>query len=160
LPTAERLPHHSRMSTYTQIVYHIVFATKHREPVLDKPRRDELYRLVWGCLQKRHCHLYRIGGIEDHIHILTSLHPTIALANLIKEIKTSSSAWIKGQNVFPHFNHWQDGYGAFTHRDEDRQGLIEYIRNQEEHHKRVSFLEEYQSLVEKAGLEWKDEYLP
>jgi putative transposase len=84
------------MSTYTQILYHIVFATKHREAALDKPHRDDLYRFMWGCLEERHCHLYRIGGIEDHVHILTALHPTVALAELIKEVKTASSAWIKG----------------------------------------------------------------
>lgn len=148
------------MSTYTQILYHIVFATKHREPVLDNPHCEDLYRFIWGCMEKRHCHLYRIGGIEDHMHILASLHPATALSDLIKEIKTASSAWIKGQGVFPGFRHWQDGYGAFTHRNEDRHGLIEYIRNQDAHHKTISFLEEYQSLVEKAGLEWKVEYLP
>jgi REP element-mobilizing transposase RayT len=137
-----------------------VFATKHREPVLDKPHRDDLYRLMWECIGKRRCHLYRIGGIEDHVHILTSIHPTVSLADLVKEIKTASSAWIKGQGVFPKFKHWQDGYGAFTHRNDDRHELIEYIRKQEEHHKNISFLEEYQSLVEKAGLEWNAEYVP
>ena len=148
------------MSTYAQILYHIVFATKNREPVLDKAHRDDLYRFIWGCLEKRRCHLYRIGGIEDHVHILTSLHPTVALSELIKEIKTASSAWIKGHGAFPHFTHWQDGYGAFTQTYEDRHGLIEYIRNQEAHHKKTPFLEEYQLLVEKSGLEWKADYLP
>lgn len=148
------------MSTYTQILYHIVFATKNREAALDKPRRDDLYRFIWGCLKNRHSHLYRIGGIEDHIHILTSVHPTVALADLVKEIKTASSAWIKGRGVFRRFTNWQDGYGAFTHVYEDRHGLIDYIRDQEAHHRKTSFLEEYQSLVERAGLEWKAEYLP
>ena len=99
------------MSTYTDITYHLVFATKNRVRSLDKPRRDELYRFVWGVLKERNCHLYRIGGIEDHIHILSSLHPTVALANLVKEIKTASSAWIKGRQVFPSFDYWQEGYG-------------------------------------------------
>ena len=103
------------MSTYAQILYHIVFSTKNRERVLGKPRRDDLYRFIWGVLQKRRCHLYRIGGVEDHLHVLTSLHQSVALSDLVKEIKTSSSAWIKGQQVFPSFTHWQDGYGAFTH---------------------------------------------
>lgn len=148
------------MSTYTQILYHIVFATKNREPVLDKPRRDDLDRFIWGCLKNRQSHLYRVGGIADHIHILTSLHPTVTLAELIKEIKTASSSWIRGRSVFPHFTHWQAGYGAFTHPYEDRHRLIEYIRDQEAHHQRTSFLEEYRALVEKAGLEWKSEYPP
>ena len=102
------------MATYTQILYHLVFSTKHRAPVLDKPRRDDLYRFIWGMLRERQSHLHRIGGVEDHVHILTSLHPTMALSDLIKEIKTASSAWIKGNHVFPGFDHWQEGYGAFT----------------------------------------------
>jgi REP element-mobilizing transposase RayT len=148
------------MSTYAQVLYHIVFATKHREPVLDKGRRDDLYRFIWGCLKERHCHLYRVGGVEDHVHILASLHPTVALSDLIKEIKTSASLWIKEKRVFPNFSHWQDGYGAFTHSIEERHGLIEYIRHQEAHHHKTTFLEEYQKLVEKAGLEWNANYLP
>lgn len=148
------------MSTFAQVFYHIVFATKHREPVLDKTRRDDFYRFIWGCLKERSCHLYRVGGIEDHVHILTSLHPTMALSDLIKEIKTSSSLWIKNQGVFPRFTHWQNGYGACTHCFEERHNLIEYIRHQEEHHQKTTFLEEYQKLVEKAGLEWNAVYLP
>lgn len=141
------------MSTYTQIIYHIIFATKGREPVLDKLRRDDLYRFVWGVLDKRKCHLYRVGGVEDHVHILTSLHPMLALADVVMEIKTASSAWVKGQKVFPRFTHWQDGYGAFTHSLPDNGRLIEYIKHQEEHHKTVTFREEYEALLVEAGLE-------
>ena len=144
------------MSSYTQIIYHVVFSTKNRERALGKPRRDDLYRFIWGVLQKRQCHLYRIGGVEDHVHILTSLHPTIALSDLIKEIKTSSSSWIKGQQVFPEFSHWQDGYGAFTHALSDKDRLIEYIRTQEEHHRHVTFREEYEKLLAEAGLSISD----
>jgi putative transposase len=141
------------MSTYTQIFYHIIFATKDREPVLDKPKRDDLYRFVWGVLHRRDCHLYRIGGVEDHMHIFTSLHPTVALSDLVKEMKTASSAWIKGQNIFPRFTHWQDGYGAFTHALPDKERLIEYIKNQEPHHKKLTFREEFKSLLVQAGLD-------
>ena len=151
-PSAE-LAHHGSVSTYTQIFYHIIFATKDRQPVLDKAKRDDLYRFIWGVLKNRNCHLYRIGGVEDHLHILTSLHPTMALSDLVKEMKTASSAWIKGQQVFPRFTHWQDGYGAFTHALPDKERLIAYIMNQEEHHKRMTFREEYESLLAEAGLE-------
>lgn len=148
------------MSTYSQTVYHIVFATKHREPVLEKSHRDDLYLFMWGCLKNRQCHLYRIGGVEDHVHILTSVHPAISLSNLVKEVKTASSDWIKDGNRFKHFRHWQVGYGAFTHSYEDRHGLIEYIKDQEAHHAKITFAEELQSLVEKAGMKWNSEYLP
>ena len=114
------------MATYTDITYHLVFGTKHRVRALDKPRRDDLYRFTRGLLKNRDCHLYRIGGVEDHIHILTSLHASLALADLIREIKTTSSAWIKGEGVFTHFEHWQEGYGAFTLSAAERPALIDY----------------------------------
>jgi putative transposase len=146
------LPHHDPMSTHTQIFYHIIFATKDRQRVLDKAKRDDLYRFTWGVLNHRKCHLYRIGGVEDHMHIFTSIHPAVALADVVKEIKTASSAWIKGQKVFPRFTHWQDGYGAFTHALADKERLIEYIKKQDEHHKKVSFREEFEALLAEAGL--------
>ncbi len=141
------------MATYTQIIYHIVFATKHREHVLDKARHDDLFRFIWGMLEKRQCHLFRIGGMEDHVHILTTLHPTVTLADLVKEIKTATSAWIKGENVFPMFTHWQEGYGAFTCAAKDKAGLIDYIKRQEEHHHVMTFREEYERLLTEAGMQ-------
>lgn len=148
------------MPTYTDITYHLVFATKHRVRALDKEHREDLYRFIWGMLNARQCHLYRIGGVEDHIHILTSLHPTVALADLVKEIKTATSAWIKSRRVFPHFEHWQEGYGAFTVAAEARPGLIEYIKTQEQHHARVDFVEELRGMVVSAKLEWRDDFPP
>lgn len=148
------------MATYTDITYHLVFATKHRTPALTKPRREDLYRFIWGVLKERKCHTYRIGGVADHVHILCSLHPSVALADLVKEIKTASSAWIKGKGVFPAFEHWQEGYGAFTVAWEARPALMEYIRNQEAHHAKRDFVAELREMVERAALEWKAEHLP
>jgi REP element-mobilizing transposase RayT len=121
--------HIQTMATYTQIIYHIVFATKHRERVLAEPRREDLFRYMWGIVKNHDCHLLRLNGVEDHVHILTSLHPTVALADFVKAIKTGSSKWIKEENVFPQFSHWQDGYGAFTHSVREKDGLIEYIKD-------------------------------
>ena len=148
------------MTTYTDITYHIVFATKNRTRSLDKARRDELYRFLWGVLKERNCHAYRIGGVEDHLHLLVSLHPLVALADLVKELKTASSVWIRSGNVFPFFEHWQEGYGAFTVAAEARPGLIEYIKNQEVHHQTRDFMSELQSMVAAARLEWKPQYPP
>src|SRR5690242_11891787 len=102
------------MSTHTAIAYHIVFSTKDREPVLNADRREDLFRYLWGIAKNRQSHVYRVNGVEDHLHILTSLHPTVSLSDLVKDIKTGSSRWIKEQSVFRRFSHWQDGYAAFT----------------------------------------------
>jgi REP-associated tyrosine transposase len=147
------------MSTYTQIYYHIVFATKNREPVLKADRRQDLFRYIWGILKNKHAHLYRINGVEDHLHILCSLHPTVTLANLVKEIKTGSSQWIKENRVFPSFSYWQVGYGAFTHSHKEKDDVIEYIKTQEAHHRRTNFRDELRRLLLEAGIEFHERYM-
>ncbi len=147
------------MSTYTQIYYHIVFSTKERSPVMAQSCRDSLFRYAWGIIRERNCRLYRINGMPDHIHILTSLHPTVSLANLVKNIKGGLSYWIRSNKVCPGFSNWQNGYGAFTHSRSDRERLIEYIRSQEEHHRKVSFADELRALLIEAGVEFDEKYL-
>ncbi len=147
------------MSTYTQICYHVVFSTKGRQPTLKANRRADLFRYICGISKNRESHLYRISGAEDHVHILTSLHPSVSLANLVKDVKTGSSLWIKEESVFPMFSNWQDGYAAFTHSRQEIDGLIEYIKGQEEHHLRTTFAEEYRKLLEEAGVEFDERYM-
>lgn len=116
------------MSTYTQILYQIVFSTKEREPVLLKENRPLLFKYIYGILKNKNCHLYRINGVSDHIHILTSLHPSVSLSSLVKDIKISSSVFIKENILFPGFSGWQDGYGAFTYSFGEVNKLIEYVK--------------------------------
>lgn len=147
------------MSTYAQILYQLVFSTKNRELTLTLNNRENLYKYIWGVLQKQKCHLYRIGGIEDHIHIITHIHPMVAPANLVKDIKLSSASFIKKEHLFKKFNGWQDGYGAFTYHHSSKNNLIEYVKNQENHHKHVGFKEEYISLLIEHGIEFDEKYL-
>ncbi len=147
------------MSTYTQIYYHIVFSTKDRAPALAADKREAFFRYTWGILKNKECHLYRINGVEDHLHILTSVHPTVCLADLVKDIKTSTSKWIKENGVFPAFTHWQDGYGAFTVSHDAKDAVIDYIKNQQEHHKKVSFRDELRGLLVRFGVEFDERYL-
>ena len=147
------------MSTHTAISYHIVFSTKDRRPVLRQERRDDLFRYIWGIIKNRRGHLYRVNGVEDHLHILTSLHPTVSLADFVKEIKTGSAHWIKENCVFRSFSHWQEGYGAFTCCKREIAGLIEYIKGQEQHHRKMKFQEEYRTLLLEAGMEFDERYM-
>ncbi len=147
------------MSTHTAISYHIVFSTKNRTPVLTRERRDDLFRYMWGIIKNRHGHLYRINGVEDHLHILSSLHPTVSLADFVKEVKTGSALWIKDNSVFKGFSRWQEGYAAFTCSRRDIDDLIEYIKRQEEHHRKTTFEEEYRKLLLEAGVEFDPRYL-
>ena len=147
------------MSTFTQTLYQIVFSTKLREPTLLKDRRQLLFKDIWGILNKKKCHLYRINGVEDHVHVVTSLHPTVALASVVKDIKLGSSAFIKEHLIFPDFNGWQDGYGAFTYSINEKDKFIEYVKNQEEHHKKLTFRQELIMLLEEHGIEFDEKYL-
>lgn len=147
------------MGTYTQFLYQIVFSTKSREPVMEKDKRPELFKYVWGILQKKDCHLYRMNGVEDHLHIVTHVHQTIAIADLVKDIKLASSELIKSTGLFKGFNGWQDGYGAFTYSIKAKNHLIEYVKNQEEHHKKITFRDEYISLLKEHEVEFDEKYL-
>jgi putative transposase len=147
------------MSTFTRIYYHIVFSTKHRVRALIPEKREDLFRYVWGIIKNQKCHLYRINGVEDHIHILSDLHPTVCLADYIRTIKTATNAWIRTKRVFPGFDHWQDGYGAFTCSASDKDARIEYIKMQQEHHKTVSFADELRALLSESGVEFDEKYL-
>ncbi len=147
------------MSTYTQILYQIVFGTKNREHTLTGPNRQELFKYISGILKNDNCHLYRINGVEDHLHIVTHLHPSVALAPLIKDIKLASSKHIKVNGLFQKFGGWQDGYGAFTYCIKEKDRLIEYVINQETHHKIKTFREENIELLKEHGIEFDEKYL-
>ena len=148
------------MSTYTQILYHIVFATKDRAPVLTGVRREDLFTYMNGVINNSHCKPIWTDGVKDHVHSLLSLHPTVALADLLKDIKVASSDWIKRNRVFPNFVGWQEGYGAFTHSLSEQGELIAYVKGQEEHHRKVAFVEEYRRLLADAGIEIDERYFP
>ena len=110
-------------------------------------------------MQKKDCHLYRINGVSDHLHIVTHLHPSVALANLIKDIKLASDSYILKEKLFPDFHGWQDGYGAFTYSIKDKNYLIEYVKNQEVHHRTKTFREEFIELLKEHGIEFDEKYL-
>ncbi|MFL0684889.1 REP element-mobilizing transposase RayT [Algoriphagus aquaeductus] len=147
------------MGTHTQLIYHIVYSTKHREPTMVQDEKKRLFAFIHHLLTNKNCHLYRINGMEDHLHILTHIHPTIAISSLVKDIKLASDDFIKREDVFPKFKGWQDGYGAFTESIKEKDRLIAYIRNQEEHHRKVSFLDEYKALLKEHEIEFDEKYL-
>ena len=147
------------MGTYTQILYQIIFGTKNHEKTLAKPGREELYKYISGILKNKKCHLYQINGIENHTHILTHVHPSVALADLVKDIKLASSEFIQHHRLFTAFDGWQEGYGGFTYSIGAKENLVRYIRNQEEHHRKKTFREEYIELLKEHNIEFDEKYL-
>jgi putative transposase len=148
------------MSSYRQLLYHIVFRTMDSRPSLKQDHADQLYAYITGIIRNKNSHLYRINGVENHVHILSDLHPSFALADFMRDIKASSSKWMKDCGIFPDFNGWAAGYGAFTASYLSLDQLIEYIKNQNEHHKKVSFEDEYRGLLKEAGIEIDEKYFP
>lgn len=146
------------MSTYTQILYQLVFSTKHREPTLLKENRRNVYACIYGILKNKNCFTYQIGGVEDHIHIVFSLHPSIALSDLVKDIKLGATSFIKEKQILPDFESWQDGYGAFTYSNEAKEHLIFYVKNQEEHHKNQTSKDELKQMLAEFGIEYDEKY--
>lgn len=143
-----------------QIYVHIIFSTKHRKPFLKETElRTKLYAYLAGICKKQDCPALIIGGVEDHVHILCRLGKTIEVATLIREVKRGSSLWIKVQRKDLQDFHWQDGYGAFSVSPSHVPDLKEYIANQEEHHRRESFQDEFRRICKKYGVEIDERYV-
>ena len=146
------------MSAYRQILYHIVFRTKGSEKTIRQERQADLYQYIWGIIKNKNCTLFRINGMEDHIHILSDLHPSVALADYIRDIKVSSAKWIKESGIFPNFKGWGIKYCALTYSFQDRDVIINYIKNQQEHHKKESFQDEIKRLFKEQGIELDEKW--
>jgi REP element-mobilizing transposase RayT len=145
--------------SYRQIFYQIVFGTRQREQTITEEHCEELYKYIWGVIKNRGCKLYRINGTADHIHIFSDLHPSISLADYVKDVKLASSVWMKESGKFPEFKGWQEGYGAFTYSIKEKDRIIDYVKNQKEHHKTESFIEEYKRLLVENGITLDEKYL-
>ena len=138
---------------YTQILYHIVIRTKRSESTITQENISSLYKYIWGIIKNKKGTLYRMNGMEDHIHILSDLHPSIALADFVKSIKVATSLWMKQSPDFPHFQGWGEGYAAFTYSYKEKEVLINYIKKQQEHHKWENTHDELVRLWEENGME-------
>jgi putative transposase len=144
------------MGSFTQLTYHIVFATKCRKPTITDSIRESLYEYIGGTLRAKQGSTIEIGGVKDHIHILAKLSPTLAVSDVIRAVKANSSKWMnEQQNDFQ----WQKGYGAFTISYDKVAAVTKYIRNQEEHHRTRSFQEEYIEFLERHQINFQIEHL-
>ncbi|MBN2521729.1 MAG: IS200/IS605 family transposase [Bacteroidales bacterium] len=148
------------MSSYRQILYHIVFGTKGSKPTLSPKHIHELFAYISGIIKNKKCHLYRINGMQNHLHILCDLHPNIALADYMRDIKTSTSFWLKQHKGFMNFKGWADGYAALTYSFKEKDKIINYIKNQQSHHKKESFHDELRKILEEAGVQINEQFFP
>ena len=138
--------------SYVVQLMHIVVCTKERKMVLNQDSKTELFKYIWGIITNYNCRLYRINGIGNHIHMLIGIHQSVSLMDLMREIKRSSSVWLKDSGKSPNFNGWSREYAAFSVSWTKKDKVIEYIKNQEVHHKQVSFDDEFKGLLEIHGV--------
>lgn len=146
-------------NTYSKIYTQIVFAVKGRNNSISETWEDELYKYINGVVRGTSNKFYCIGGMPDHLHLLVSYRPPVRLSDLIRDLKANSSGFVNRKNYLRSVFRWQRGYGAFSYWQSQIPGLIRYIKNQKEHHKRRSFREEYIAMLNKFVIDYDDKYL-
>jgi putative transposase len=145
-------------STHLSLHYHLVFSTKDHAPLMAKEWRPRLHAYMGGILRNINAVPEMIGGVEDHVHLLAGLPATECLSDVMRDLKSNSSRWVREEMKVAHFA-WQEGYGAFTVSASQREAVRHYIEGQEEHHRTRTFKEEYLDFLEKSGVKYDPRYL-
>jgi len=146
-------------NTYSQIYIQLVFAVKFRQSLIAETWQDLLYKYITAIVQHNNHKLIAIGGVSDHIHILTGLNSDESISHLVQEIKRDSSKWINEKHLVSGHFAWQQGYGAFSYSRSHIDNVVKYILNQKIHHSSMAFLDEYKRLLIHYGVEFDDRYL-
>ena len=146
-------------NTYTQLRIQLVFTVKGRDSMIPKEHRIQVEKYITGLIQKRDHKLLAIYCMPDHIHIFIGLNPTQSISKLVEEIKSVSSKFIKNQPWMPLSFAWQKGFGAFSYSKSQTDAVVKYILNQEQHHSKTTFKEEYIEFLEKFEIEYNEKYL-
>jgi len=143
-----------------KLYVHIVFSTKERFPFLqDKDIREEMHAYLGGICRNQNSPALVVGGVTDHVHILSRLGRVISVADLLKEIKIQSSKWIKTKGGLLTKFRWQNGYGAFSVGQQELESVISYIRDQQEHHRKKTFQDEYRNFLREYDIEYDERYV-
>ena len=146
-------------NTYTQIHIHVVFAVQNRVSLINKAWQDRLYQYIIGIIQNHGHKVLSIGGMPDHVHILFGFRPTQSLSALMQIVKRDSSEWINDNGFAAGKFSWQHGYGGFSYSKSQISQVANYIENQEKHHSKRTFLEEYTKILQDFGLEYDERYI-
>ncbi|MEI9947207.1 MAG: IS200/IS605 family transposase [Chitinophagaceae bacterium] len=146
-------------NTYTQLHVQFVFAVKYRAALIEKEWKDELHKYITGIIQENGHKMLQVNNMPDHIHILIGMRPTQSIASLVQNIKSESSKWIKEQKFCESPFAWQEGYGAFSYSKSHVADAVRYIQNQEVHHQKETFIEEYKHFLKAFEIEYEDQYV-
>ncbi len=145
--------------TFTNLLYHLIFSTKHREPLIVPSIREELHRYIGGIIRGEGGTLIEIGGMPDHVHIIARFKADASPAEMLRDIKANSSKWANERSGGAGRFAWQAGYAAFSVSESRLAAVVEYVRNQEEHHRRKTFQEEFVEFLERHGIAYDERYL-
>jgi len=145
--------------TYTQIYIQYVFAVKGRDNLLDKRWRSEVFKYIAGIISSKGQKPIIVNGVANHVHVFVGLKPNMLIADLIRDIKNNSSNFINDQRFVPGKFAWQEGYGAFSHAHSQLDRVYKYIENQEAHHQKKTFREEYLEMLHAFNIDFKEAYL-
>jgi putative transposase len=143
--------------SYVSSIYHIVFSTYRRQSTITESHKKDLYNYIWGILKAKGCPLIRINGISNHLHLLIELNQSISLAELICQVKHSSSVWLRDNEDFPKFRGWGKEYAAFSCSFSTKETIKSYIMNQERHHQVFNYDDEMKDMLESCGMKWFDD---
>ena len=146
--------------SFTNLYYHIMFHTKHNAMAIEVENETTLYHYIHGFCKNAGAQLIRIGGMPDHIHMLIMLPATCSLSSFVQQLKISTSKMLVENGNFKYFEGWQNGYSAFTYAYKDLDMIVNYIKGQKEHHKRVAFMEEYRNWLIENGVSPDEPYFP
>ncbi|OCX54437.1 transposase [Mucilaginibacter sp. PPCGB 2223] len=146
-------------NTYSQIYLQFVFAVKHRQNLIAKENKEELHKYITGLVTNRKAKMLAINCMPDHLHLFVGFKPTILISDFVKEIKVETNEFINNQNWIKGKFSWQEGYGVFSYSHSHIDNVVKYILNQEEHHKKKTFREEYLQLLQKFEIAYQNEYL-
>lgn len=146
-------------NTYTQIHLQFVFAVKYREALILPAWKERLYQYITGIIQHNEHKMLQINGMSDHIHLLIGMRPTQSVSSLVQNVKTESSKWINDNRFCPQHFAWQEGYGAFSYSKSHVPDVIRYIQNQEIHHQKHSFIDEYLKLLKAFEVQFDEKYI-
>ena len=146
-------------NTYHQIYLQTVFAVKYRKAVIDKAWRSQLFGVIGNLINEANCKTIIVNGVEDHVHCFLGLRPVVSVSELMKSVKALSSKYINDHKLTTSRFEWQEGYGVFSYRQNDLDSIYKYIQNQEEHHKKQTFREEYLELLKEFQVEYDEQYI-
>ena len=147
------------MGTYSQIYIQIVFAVKNRHALIDVTWEERLYQYITGIIQNKGQKLIAINGVANHIHIFIGMKPSCCLSDLVREIKKSSNDFISENKFCSSKFYWQEGFGAFSYSHSQIDNVYKYVMNQKQHHKKVTFKEEYIEFLKKFEINYDEKYL-